>query len=145
METLMDSIVLALVGGIFIGLAATLMLLFNGRVTGISGIISGGLKFPQGDMIWRVTFVLGLLVGGALVYALHPAFFENTTQRGLGSVIVAGLLVGYGTVMGGGCTSGHGVCGISRFSVRSILATMTFMLFGFLSVTGMRFFLGDAP
>ena len=135
-------IVLPLVGGALIGSAVTLMLYFNGRVTGISGIIAGGLTAPRNDTLWRVVFVIGLLVGGFILNRINSGFFANTLGRGLGTVFFAGLLVGYGTVMGGGCTSGHGVCGISRFSTRSLLATGVFILFGFLTVTIIRFFFG---
>ena len=129
------AIVLSVTGGILIGLAVTFMLLFNGRVTGISGIISGTLALPRNDTFWRFSFIAGLLVGGIILRVCNPDAFINTTGRTLGTIAFAGFLVGYGTVMGGGCTSGHGVCGLSRLSVRSVLATGTFMVFGFLTAT----------
>lgn len=139
-----NQIVYSLSGGVAIGIAVTLMLLLNGRVTGISGIVSGALGSPVRSNSWRGFFILGLLVGGAAIYALKPELFTNSANRNLFLVGVAGLLVGYGTVMGGGCTSGHGVCGISRFSVRSLVATVTFMFFGFLTVQILRHFSGGA-
>jgi len=129
-------------GGVLIGLAVTLMLLFNGRVTGVSGIISSSLTKPTADGLWRLYFISGLILGGLLLHFLKPEFFVNNSERSSTAIAVAGLLVGYGTVMGSGCTSGHGVCGISRLSLRSIAATLTFMLFGFLTVQAVRFFAG---
>ncbi len=130
----LNSILQSLLGGAIIGLAVTLMLLFNGRVTGISGILGSSLAKPSSDGIWRWMFLGGMLTGGFIVSKVRPDLFTNLTNRSLLLVILAGLLVGYGTSMGSGCTSGHGVCGISRFSVRSLLATVTFMFFGFLAV-----------
>jgi uncharacterized membrane protein YedE/YeeE len=122
----------ALVGGVLIGIAATLMLYWNGRVTGVSGILNGLLsRNPVG---WRWGFSLGLLAGGILIKALHPSAFVTSLRAPLWTIPLAGLLVGFGTAMGGGCTSGHGVCGISRFSVRSIVATIVFISAGILSV-----------
>ena len=132
----------SLLGGSLIGLAATLMLAFNGRVTGVSGIVSGVLQKPSVANLWNWMFLFGLLAGGFIVNAIHPEVFMNTSGRSYVSLIVAGLLVGYGTAMGGGCTSGHGVCGISRLSFRSIVATLIFMLFGFLTVQVVRLFFG---
>ena len=139
-----NSIYNALLGGALIGIAVTVMLLFNGRVTGISGIIASSLTKPTKDGLWRLLFLAGMIVGGVLMHALRPDYFVNLTDRSLTLVGAAGLLVGYGTVMGSGCTSGHGICGMSRFSVRSALATVTFMGFGFLSVQVVRYFLGGA-
>ncbi|MGE0631950.1 MAG: YeeE/YedE family protein [Pseudobdellovibrionaceae bacterium] len=131
----------SLLGGALIGVAVTLMLLFNGRVTGISGILASSLSKPSKEGLWRWMFLAGMIVGGFLMHGLRPDFFVNLSDRGLAIVTAAGVLVGYGTVMGSGCTSGHGVCGISRFSVRSVLATVTFMVFGFLAVQAARYFL----
>ncbi len=138
----MNSVIHSLLGGSLIGLAVTLMLLFNGRVTGISGIISSSLSRPGKEGLWRWLFLAGMVVGGATMQVIRPDFFANLTGRGTGLVLIAGLLVGFGTAMGSGCTSGHGVCGISRFSVRSTIATVTFMLFGFLTVQIARYLLG---
>ena len=125
----------ALIGGAIIGLAVSLMLVFNGRVTGISGIVSGVLSPRKNDISWRILFLLGLLTGGVLLRFIQPEAFQNASNNmGLIDYAVAGLLVGFGTLLGNGCTSGHGVCGISRLSVRSIIATMVFITFGVLSV-----------
>lgn len=132
----------SLLGGAIIGIAVTAMLLFNGRVTGISGILSSSLSKPDKEGFWRWMFLAGMISSGFFLHSLRPDFFTNSSGRSLLLVGIAGLLVGYGTVMGSGCTSGHGVCGISRFSVRSALATVTFMFFGFLAVQMARYFLG---
>lgn len=137
-----QSVIYPLIGGGLIGLAVTLMLLFNGRVTGISGIISASLTKPATEVYWRWLFLAGLLLGGTIMAMTQPELFANVSGRSTILVLVAGLLVGYGTVMGSGCTSGHGVCGMSRMSVRSAVATVTFMLFGFLTVQFINFFLG---
>lgn len=134
----------ALAGGALIGVAVTVMLLFNGRVTGISGIIGGALSYAKKDWLWRFTFFLGLAMAGALLRVGRPEALVNASDRGLTTVILAGLLVGYGTLLGSGCTSGHGVCGISRMSVRSILATIAFILAGMVSVFIMRSIFGGA-
>lgn len=139
---IVNSIVSALIGGGLIGVAVTLKLLFNGRVTGISGIVSSSLAKPTRDGFWRLAFLGGLIIGGILMHFIQPEFFANISGRNSVQVILAGLLVGFGTVMGSGCTSGHGVCGISRLSIRSLIATITFMLFGFLAVYIVRFFAG---
>lgn len=134
----------SLFGGALIGVAVTLMLLFNGRVTGISGIIASSLAKPNKEGFWRWMFLAGMIVGGIFMHSLRPDLFVNLSKGGLVLVALAGVLVGYGTVMGSGCTSGHGVCGVSRFSVRSALATITFMFFGFLAVQAVRYFLGGS-
>ena len=123
----------ALLGGALIGVSASLMLAFNGRVTGISGIV-GGLVHPSaGDVAWRALFVAGLVAGGIVAAFTLPGAFTGAST-GIGTALVAGLLVGVGTRVGNGCTSGHGVCGVSRFSVRSIAATLTFISTGALVV-----------
>lgn len=118
----------ALAGGLLIGLSAAMLLLLNGRLAGISGIL-GRLVKPAGDggTPWRLAFAVGLLAGPLLHQALAPRPIEITIDASLPVLIVAGLLVGVGTRLGGGCTSGHGVCGIGRFSARSIAATAIFM------------------
>ncbi|MEO9101758.1 MAG: YeeE/YedE family protein [Burkholderiaceae bacterium] len=123
----------SLAGGILIGLAAALFLLLNGRIAGISGIVGGLLAPKTGDIGWRVTFVAGLL-GAPLVYAVFTRLPALQIDAGVGSLVAAGLLVGVGTRYGSGCTSGHGVCGISRQSPRSIAATAVFMAAGFVTV-----------
>jgi uncharacterized protein len=132
MSATWHSIQLALLGGVFIGSAASLMLWLNGRVTGISGIISG-LSRVASDNRWRLAFIAGLLAGGFCLRWLYPQTFGSATASHVQTAI-AGVLVGVGTVMGSGCTSGHGVCGISRGSVRSIAATMTFIAIGMITV-----------
>ena len=127
----------ALVGGALIGVAAALLVLLNGRVAGISSIVGGLLRPARGDVSWRLAFVLGL-VAAPLVYALFAALPVPQIDAGPGVLIVAGLLVGIGTRYGGGCTSGHGVCGLSRLSPRSLVATMAFMGAGFVVVFVVR-------
>ena len=123
----------ALVGGGLIGLAASLLLLGSGRIAGISGILGGMLSRTHGDVLWRAWFVFGLLAAGAVAALWAPATIGES-PRSLPTLIAAGLIVGVGTRLGNGCTSGHGVCGISRLSVRSIVATITFIAAGMLSV-----------
>jgi hypothetical protein len=127
----------ALAGGALIGLAAALFLLLNGRVAGISGVLGGLLKPVGGDIAWRVAFVLGL-VGAPLVYGLFAALPAPEIEAGNAALIAAGLLVGIGTRYGSGCTSGHGVCGLSRLSPRSLVATACFMGAGFATVFVIR-------
>ncbi|MNK86227.1 hypothetical protein D3C87_1061310 [compost metagenome] len=124
----------ALVGGALIGVAVSLMLFLNGRVTGISGIIYGLLNPTQGDKAWRFYFVAGLFLGGLVLNFFKPEAFQNSLSTSDGSVVIAGLLVGFGTILGSGCTSGHGVCGLSRMSIRSLVATLTFIASGILFV-----------
>ncbi len=128
----------ALMGGILIGTSVSLMLLWNGRVTGISGIINGALSPVKGDTLWRVLFIVGLIFGGLVMGQLNPKVFENTVSAELWTTITAGLLVGFGTILGSGCTSGHGVCGISRMSPRSLVATVIFMAAGIAAVYAFR-------
>ena len=124
----------AILGGMLIGIAASLMMLFNGRVTGISGIVAGVIRPKKLDVSWRVSFLIGLLLGGIVLRFFRPEVFLQSSSALLVDYIFAGLLVGFGTLLGNGCTSGHGVCGISRMSVRSIMATITFITFGILSL-----------
>ena len=132
----------SLVGGMLIGLSASILLLFDGKVAGISGIVGGILNPSKNDTLWRIVFVVGLLVGGALMYLVSPQSFTIGVSRSTGALILAGLLVGFGTRLGNGCTSGHGVCGISRFSVRSIIATVMFMATGIVTVFLINHLLG---
>jgi uncharacterized membrane protein YedE/YeeE len=122
----------SVIGGAMIGLAASLLLLGDGRIAGISGIVSGLLYPVAGDRAWRVLFVAGLLVGGLGLRLLDPALLRVDLDRSTGALLTAGLLVGFGTALGNGCTSGHGVCGLSRGSSRSLVATLTFMAMGVL-------------
>lgn len=127
----------ALAGGMLIGAAASLLLLLNGRIAGISGILGGLLKPRAGDVAWRAAFVIGLLASPLLV-ALFAAWPQPQVDAGYGALVVAGLLVGVGTRYGSGCTSGHGVCGLSRGSPRSLAATLVFMAGGFATVYVLR-------
>lgn len=127
----------ALAGGMLIGLATAIFALLNGRIAGISGVIGGLLKPARGDVAWRAAFILGL-VGAPLVYMLFTVLPTLQIDAGYGALGLAGLLVGVGTRYGSGCTSGHGVCGLSRLSPRSLVATATFMGAGFLTVFVIR-------
>lgn len=120
-------------GGALIGLAAALFILFNGRIAGISGILGGLLSWPKGDVAWRIAF-LGGLVAAPLLFGLAAPLPAVRIDAGLPVLIAAGLLVGLGTRYGAGCTSGHGVCGLSRLSPRSMVATAAFMGAGFATV-----------
>lgn len=131
----------ALAGGVIIGLAAALFVLFNGRIAGISGILGGLLQLPKGDSAWRVAFLLGL-VGAPLAYALVAPLPAVRVEAGPMTLLIAGLLVGLGTRYGSGCTSGHGVCGLSRRSPRSLVATASFMAAGFVTVYIVRHLIG---
>ena len=127
----------ALAGGMLIGLAAAMFVLLNGRVAGISGALGGLLRPARGDIAWRMAFILGI-VAAPLVYTLLSDLPAVQIDAGYGVLVVAGLLVGIGTRYGSGCTSGHGVCGLSRLSPRSLVATVSFMSAGFFVVFLMR-------
>ena len=131
----------SLAGGLLVGLAAALLILFNGRIAGISGIVGGLLMPRRGDIGWRAAFVLGLLAAPAawLAFAAAP---QPHVAAATPMLVAAGLLVGVGTRLGSGCTSGHGVCGIARGSRRSIVATATFMAAAFAVVFVVRHLLG---
>ena len=120
----------SLAGGILIGAAASLLILFNGRIAGISGIIGGLFQPRKGDTNWRLAFIAGLL-GAPLIYSLFTELPGIQIDANNGILIAAGLIVGVGTRYGSGCTSGHGVCGLSRLSPRSLVATIAFMAAGF--------------
>ncbi len=126
----MNTFLMPLMGGMLIGLAGVSILLFNGRILGVSGIVGGLLRPTPHDRGWRWGFLAGLIAGGVLLTLLAPTVFTITPTRSVGALLAAGLLVGVGTALGNGCTSGHGVCGISRLSPRSIAATLTFMAAG---------------
>ena len=131
----------ALSGGALIGVAAALLLMFNGRIAGISGILGGILTATPGDIPWRAAFIAGLIlapVGWLTLSSLPPIEIEADFPM----IVSAGLLVGIGTRYGSGCTSGHGVCGISRFSPRSLVATAMFMATGFITVYIVRHQIG---
>jgi uncharacterized membrane protein YedE/YeeE len=117
----------AALGGALIGLAAVLLMLFTGRIAGISGIMAGALAFAGGDKVWRFAFIAGLVLAPvSAALAGYPVPYPDMPANWV-VIVVAGLLVGFGTRLGGGCTSGHGVCGIARLSPRSIVATAIFM------------------
>lgn len=132
---------MSLFGGLLIGLATTMFLLFNGRIAGISGIVGGLFNPVRGDIFWRVAFVVGMVIS-PLVFALVAPLPRITIEAGYPVLLFAGILVGIGTRYGAGCTSGHGVCGLSRRSPRSIVATISFMFAGFLTVYIVRHLIG---
>lgn len=130
----------SLSGGLLLGVATASLILFHGRILGVSGIL-GGLIIPRaGDMAWRVAFLLGMAASPLVFFALAPAALATPPriETGPGTIVLAGLLVGFGTQLGSGCTSGHGVCGLSRLSPRSLIATLSFMGAGFLTVYLLR-------
>lgn len=124
----------ALLGGVLIGLASALILLAQGKVAGISGMFGGMFRPTSSDRGMRMSFLGGLLGGGLVMALLAPEAFHSVVEPTLGMALIAGLIVGFGTQLGNGCTSGHGVCGTSRLSPRSIVATGTFMATGFATV-----------
>ena len=127
----------SLLGGMLIGLAAALFVLLNGRIAGISGVLGGLLAPARGDVLWRVAFIGGIVVA-PLAYAIFLTVPQIQIDADYPALIVAGLLVGVGTRYGAGCTSGHGVCGLSRLSLRSLVATGAFMGAGFITVFVLR-------
>ena len=126
-----------LLGGALIGLAAALLLLANGRVLGVSGIVSGLFQRESGKD-WRLAVILGIFSGGFILQLLRPKAFQLELPQSLFVLAVAGILVGFGTRLGSGCTSGHGICGVSRLSKRSLIATITFMAAGAATVYVVR-------
>lgn len=128
----------AVLGGALIGCAAVLLLLCNGRVAGVSGILGGVLMESMSVATWRYAFLGGLVVGGVLLSKFLPETAQIHISQSIPLVVGAGLLVGYGSRLGGGCTSGHGVCGIARLSPRSIVATITFIAAAMVTVYLMR-------
>ncbi len=134
----------AIVGGSIIATSASLMLLYNGRVVGISGILNGAFSAVRKKNTWRLYFIAGLFSGGLLLNFLSPEVFTDSLPASIFAdyclIVFSGLLVGFGTVLGSGCTSGHGICGISRMSTRSILATAIFVAAGIATVSCLRFF-----
>lgn len=124
----------ALIGGALIGIAAGAFLILNGRIAGISGVLGGLLVPTPGDSKWRIAFVAGLIAGGVGLALVHPSAFPDAIHSSNAQLIAAGLLVGFGTRLGSGCTSGHGVCGMARLSPRSLVATGTFIAAGAITV-----------
>ena len=134
-----------LVGGLLIGSAATLFLWLEGRIAGISGIVGGLLQGSRGDIAWRMWFLAGLFLSPALIFAVRGSLPAIQATVSTPTVLVAGLLVGIGTRIGSGCTSGHGVCGLGRRSPRSLAAVLTFIGTGMLTVWMMRHGAGGQP
>lgn len=132
----------ALIGGGLIGCAAGALYWLNGRIAGISGIFNGVLIPQAGDAAWRALFLLGLVAGASLYALLYPAGYRPRAGFPVALLVVGGFLVGFGTRMGGGCTSGHGVCGMARLSARSLVATVVFVLTGMLTVFVVRHVIG---
>ncbi|MEK2163941.1 YeeE/YedE family protein [Vibrio parahaemolyticus] len=124
----------SLFGGILLGISATILLLVNGKIAGISGIMIGIMSPKKGDYSWRLLFAVGMIAGGLISVLMLGVAVPSTTNLSLGMVIAAGLLVGIGTRLGNGCTSGHGICGMGRLSKRSIVATCVFMAVAGLTV-----------
>jgi hypothetical protein len=123
---------LSLSGGLLLGLASAAFILLNGRILGISGILGGLLQPSKGDVGWRIAFLLGMAAAPMTASLLFPHLLSTPRiEAGYIALVVAGLLVGFGTRLGSGCTSGHGVCGLSRLSPRSLVSTLTFMGLGF--------------
>lgn len=142
MATSINTFIPALIGGAFIGLAATLLLWLNGRLAGISGIVWRLFFAKPGDVLWRLLFLVGVVGGAGLCYAV---FGNQPTAREtfpLWLLVVAGFLVGYGTSLGNGCTSGHGVCGLGRLSMRSLVATVIFLFTAIITTFVVRHLLG---
>ena len=123
----------SLAGGVLIGVAAAMLLLLNGRIAGVSGILGRLLVAGRPDVGWRIAFLLGLLIAPAVYHLFVRTPFPRI-EAGFGTLLIAGLLVGLGTSYGSGCTSGHGVCGLSRLSPRSLVATIAFMVAGMATV-----------
>ncbi|MDR5785008.1 MULTISPECIES: YeeE/YedE family protein [unclassified Caballeronia] len=132
---------MSLAGGLVIGIAAAVLVLCNGRIAGISGIIGGLLSWPRNDIGWRIAFLTGLL-GAPVAASVLGRPTHVDIEAGWGAILAAGFLVGIGTRYASGCTSGHGVCGLSRGSVRSLAATATFMLAGIVTVFVERHLIG---
>lgn len=135
----------ALVGGALIGLSASILLFTHGKVAGISGLYAGALRSDTPDRAMRIAFLVGLVAAGLVLRLLSPRLFASSWTPSVALALAAGLVVGVGTRVGSGCTSGHGVCGLSRLSMRSLLATVTFMTFGFVTVFVVRHVIGVQP
>ena len=142
-ELSLESFTLPLVGGLLLGASAMWLLLSVGRIAGISGVIWGALAGPERS--WRWMFLIGLLLGGVITHFVIGKALPDPSRTPMWIVAVSGLLVGMGTRMGGGCTSGHGVCGLGQRSPRSAVATLTFMALGIITVAVMQMMSGGAP
>ena len=124
----------ALLGGVLIGTSVAIMLFMLGKIAGMSGLLYGSVVKPNKDKTWKASFLVGLILSGFLMSLFYPHKLAGHIDSSLWTLALAGFLVGFGTRLGSGCTSGHGVSGVSRFSPRSIIATLTFMIAGILSV-----------
>lgn len=138
----MQQIYWSLLGGVLLGVAAGIVLVANGRVAGVSGMVSCTLRPRAVDSSWQLTFLLGLMAGGALLHWIYPAALPVGKVAPFYAMAGAGLLVGFGARFSGGCTSGHGLCGVGRLSGRSTVATLTFMTAGAMTVWILRHVLG---
>lgn len=130
----------SIIGGVLIGCAAVLLYQLNGRIAGISGIVFGIFGADRAQRAWRVLFVVGLVLGGVAYQSVSSESVAGVRSLSLLQAGLGGVLVGIGTRLGSGCTSGHGVCGIARLSIRSLIATAIFVLFGALTATGLHWF-----
>ncbi len=135
----------SLIGGALIGASASMLLLFEGRVAGISGIVGELFRPKEGEVAWRLAFLVGMLVAGLGAVLFAPQLVAVTLDRHWSLTLVAGLLVGFGTRLGSGCTSGHGVCGLSRMSPRSLVSVLTFMAVGATVATVVGGLTGGTP
>jgi uncharacterized membrane protein YedE/YeeE len=126
----------ALIGGILIGISSFALLVLQGRIAGISGILENGLFAwrDKSNRVWAIWFIAGLLLGGEVVRYINPLAFGSVHPHKLWMIVLGGLLVGFGSRLGSGCTSGHGICGLGRLSLRSLIAVLTFMIAGVVSV-----------
>lgn len=129
----------ALLGGVLIGVAAAMLIVLNGKIAGISGILGGIFSATKENKAWRILFIVGLITSPWVYQIFQPLPVVEVKANTL-TLIISGLLVGFGTQLGNGCTSGHGVCGIARLSIRSVVATLTFIFFGVITVYFMRVF-----
>jgi len=139
-----NTVINPIAGGIMIGIASAGLMFFNGRIAGISGIVKGFLRFEKGDFLWRAAFILGMILTGYLFQLIYPDFFLFEISRSLWAYGFAGLLIGLGTGLAKGCTSGHGVCGVARLSNRSVTITMSFTASGIIVVWIINTFLGGS-
>lgn len=137
-----ENVLMPLLGGIFIGLAAAVLLLFKGRIAGICGIVFALLESKEPDKQWRVAFILSLIFGTYLAHIIFSTPIPAAPTESILQITMAGLILGIGSYLANGCTSGHGVCGIGRGSIRSLTATVTFMFTGIVTVTLLRSFGG---
>lgn len=130
----MQGLTLGLIGGLIIGLSTVVLLLTSGRIAGISGIVAGVFQKDTHERRWRGVFLLGMVLGGVMMYLINPELFGEPLERSTVAMVTAGLLVGFGTRLGSGCTSGHGICGMGRMSVRSLIAVLAFVASGIVTV-----------